>query len=58
MPLTEKTKKAATKTKRRLSKVLPRKKKTIFGRGYLGRAARQISGRKEKQEKMMEELGL
>jgi hypothetical protein len=58
MPLTEKTKKEATKARRRLSKALPRKKKTVFSRGYLGKAVRQLRGAKEKRKKMMEELGL
>lgn len=56
MPVSDETKKGASKARGWLSKILPRKKKkTIANQGYLGRAARQIQSRRRSNAAMLEE---
>lgn len=60
MPVDENTKEKAGVARKWLNKILPRpkKKKTAFNQGLLGKAAGQIRGRREEQKRQMEELGM
>ena len=48
---------AASKARRWLNKILPRRGKTMFNQGLLGSTASKIREKKEYRRKMMEKIG-